>query len=66
MLMLPQNYKKYNLNPLVSTAMDTVTESKLAIKIAQMGGLGIVHKNMSYENQANEIMRLKDLNLVWW
>ena len=39
--------------------MDTVTESKLAIKIAQMGGLGIIHKNMSYENQENEIMRVK-------
>ena len=39
--------------------MDTVTESKLAIKIAQMGGLGIVHKNMDFENQANEIMRVK-------
>ena len=52
--------KNINLKiPLVSAAMDTVTESKLAIKIAQMGGLGIVHKNMSYENQANEIMRVK-------
>ena len=45
--------------PLISAAMDTVTESKLAIKIAQMGGLGIIHKNMSYEEQANEIVRVK-------
>jgi len=52
--------KNINLKiPLVSAAMDTVTESKLAIKIAQMGGLGIVHKNMDFENQANEIMRVK-------
>ena len=39
--------------------MDTVTESKLAIKIAQMGGLGIIHKNMNYDDQANEVMRVK-------
>ena len=45
--------------PLVSAAMDTVTESKLAIKIAQMGGLGIIHKNMSYEDQEKEVMRVK-------
>ena len=45
--------------------MDTVTESKLAIKIAQMGGLGIIHKNMSYEEQANEIVRVKGLNQGW-
>ena len=52
--------KNINLKiPLVSAAMDTVTESKLAIKIAQMGGLGIVHKNMTYEQQANEVMRVK-------
>ena len=45
--------------------MDTVTESKLAIKIAQMGGLGIIHKNMNYDDQANEVMRVKDLSLEW-
>jgi IMP dehydrogenase len=45
--------------PLVSAAMDTVTESKLAIAIAQEGGLGIVHKNLSLEEQAKQVARVK-------
>jgi IMP dehydrogenase len=45
--------------PLVSAAMDTVTESSLAISIAQEGGLGIVHKNLSITDQAKQIAKVK-------
>jgi len=45
--------------PLLSAAMDTVTESRLAIALARLGGLGIVHRNMSAEHQAAEIDKVK-------
>ena len=52
--------KKISLNvPIVSAGMDTVTESKLAIAIAREGGLGIIHKNMSIEQQALEVDKVK-------
>jgi IMP dehydrogenase len=52
--------KKITLNiPIMSAAMDTVTESELAIAIAREGGIGIIHKNLSIEEQAEEVDRVK-------
>ena len=52
--------KDIKLNiPVISAAMDTVTESKMAISMSQNGGLGVIHKNFDIETQASEVKRVK-------
>lgn len=52
--------RRITLNvPIVSAAMDTVTESQLAIAIAREGGIGVIHKNMSIEEQARQVHAVK-------
>ena len=50
--------------PLLSSAMDTVTESKMAISIARAGGLGIIHRNLDIKNQIREIKKVKKQKLI--
>ena len=56
--------KKIRLKvPFLTSAMDTVTESKMAIAIAKSGGIGIIHRNLNIKNQSNEIKKVKNKKL---
>ena len=58
--------QKISLNvPLMSAAMDTVTEHRLAIAMAQVGGIGVVHKNFTIEEQAMQIAMVKKFEAAW-
>ena len=50
--------------PFLSSAMDTVTESKMAIAMAKSGGIGVVHRNLNIKNQTKEILKVKKKKLV--
>ncbi len=57
---LLQLTKKISLRvPFLSSAMDTVTESKMAIAIAREGGMGIIHRNLNTRNQSEEVLKVK-------
>ena len=56
--------KNLNLKiPIISSAMDTVTESSMAIEIAKLGGIGVIHRNLDIKNQISEIKKVKSKNL---
>ena len=50
--------------PILSSAMDTVTESKMAIEIAKAGGIGVIHRNLNIKDQIKEIKKVKKQNLL--
>ncbi len=57
--------KKIKLrSPFLSSAMDTVTESKMAIAIAKEGGIGIIHRNLSIKKQSQEVLKVKKKNYL--
>ena len=57
--------KKISLKvPFISSAMDTVTESKMAIAIAKEGGMGIIHRNLNIKDQSKEVKKVKIKNYL--
>ena len=59
--------KKITLNlPFLSAAMDTVTEGKMAMTMAGLGGLGIIHRNFKIEDQIREVKKVKEKKFISW
>ena len=59
--------KKINLKvPFLSSAMDTVTESKMAVAIAEAGGIGIIHRNLNIKKQSKEVIKVKKKKINCW
>ena len=52
--------------PFLSSAMDTVTESKMALAIGKEGGIGIIHRNLSIQKQSQEIKKVKKKKVICW
>ena len=59
--------KKITLKvPFLSSAMDTVTHSKMAVAIAKAGGIGVIHRNLNIKKQSKEIIKVKKKKLIVW